>query len=157
MTRTGGRLAAFFVIDDSRSVPRAVHCSPTRDDVQRMTIRRFIIFFCCIFTLPTLGCDGPKQRPFASIDEVLKTNGRYAEYELLETFGAAESPFYRSKYLDLVLNSGARKKGVRFSERGIAQRQDLSEYDQEILVSFLKDSSDNACILVLGRKPKIQD
>jgi hypothetical protein len=122
-----------------------------------MPIRRFNIFLCSILALITLGCNGPKERPFASIDEVLETNGRYAEYELLKTFGTAKPPFYRSNNLDLVLNSGARKKGVRYSERGMTQRQDLSEYNQEILVSFLKDSSDNACVLVLGRKPKIQD
>lgn len=122
-----------------------------------MPIRRFNIFLCSILALTTLGCDSPKQRPFASIDEVLETNGRYAQYELLKTFGTAKSPLYRSNNLDLVLNSGARKKAVRYSERGMTQRQDLSEYDQEILVCFLKDSSDNACVLVLGRKPKIQE
>jgi len=129
----------------------------TREDVTRMRVRRFNIFICSILALTTLGCDSSKQRPFASIDEVLETNGRYADYELLKRFGTAKPPFYRSKNLDLVLNSGARKKGVRYSERGMTQRQDLSEYDQEILVSFLRDSSDNACVLVLGRKPKIQN
>ncbi len=117
-----------------------------------MPIRRFKIFLCSILALSTLGCDSPKQRPFASIEEVLETDGRYAEYELLKIFGTARPPFYRSNNLDLVLNSGERKKRVRYSERGMTQRQELSEYNQEIHLSFLKDSSDNACVLVLGRK-----
>jgi hypothetical protein len=115
------------------------------------------MILCSILALSTLGCDSPKQRHFASIEEVLETNNRYAEYELLETIGTAEPPYFRSGSGDVVSSAGKRKRVVRYIERGMIQRRELSGYEQEILVSFLQDASDNACVLVLGRKPKNQD
>jgi hypothetical protein len=105
----------------------------------------------------TCGCDGQAPRHFASIDEVLETNSHYSEYELLETFGNAKPPFYRSNSGDVVLNEGANKKTCRYTEHGASHREDLSKYNQEILLSFLKDSSDNSRVLVLGRKSKIEN
>ena len=118
---------------------------------------RIYLAFCIIFTLSILGCDSQTRRPFASIEEVLESNGRYAEYELLETIGTAEPPFFRSGSGDVVSSAGKRKRVVRYIEQGMIQRHELSGYDQEILVSFLQDASDNACVLVLGRKRKIQE
>jgi hypothetical protein len=108
-------------------------------------------------TLATCGCDSQEPTPFASIDAVLERNSRYSEYELLETFGNAKPPFYRSSSGDVVLNEGANKKACRYTEHGASHKEDLSQYNQEIILSFLKDSSDNTRVLVLGRKSKIEN
>ncbi len=122
-----------------------------------MQLQRYIILLCSITAFVTCGCYSQKPRSFASIDEVLQTNSNYSEYELLEMFGNAEPPFYRSSAGDVVLNEGAHKKACRYTEHGASHREDLSKYNQEILLSFLKDSSDNSRVLVLGRKSKIEN
>lgn len=118
---------------------------------------RINLAFCFIFTLSFLGCDSPTRRHFASIEEVLETNSRYSEYELLETIGTAGPPFFRSGSGDVVSSAGKRKRVIRYIEQGMPQRRELSGYEQEILVSFLQDASGNSCVLVLGRKPKNQE
>ncbi len=122
-----------------------------------MKPKRYIILLCFVTALATYGCAGQVPRTFVSIEEVLETNSLYSEYELLETFGNAKPPFYRSSSGDIVLNEGANKKACRFTEHGTSHREDLSKYNQEILLSFLKDSSDNTRVLVLGRKAKIEN
>jgi hypothetical protein len=113
-----------------------------------------IILLCFVMMLAACGCDSQKPTPFASIDEVLKRNSHYTEYELLETFGNAKPPFYRSSTGDVVLNEGANNKACKYTEHGASYKEDLSQYNQEIVLSFIKDSSDNTRVLVLGRKSK---
>lgn len=89
--------------------------------------------------------------------EVLESNSHCSEYELLETYGNAKPPFYRSNAGGVVLNEGENKKARRYTEHGVSYREDISKYNQAILLSFLKESSDNTRVLVLGRRSKIEN
>lgn len=116
-----------------------------------------IILVCFVTVFAICGCNRQTPGPFASIDEVLERNSHYSEYELLETLGTAKPPFCRSSAGDVVLNEGANKKAYRYTEHGATHRVDLSKYNQEVLLSFLKDSNDNTRVLVLGRRSKIEN
>ncbi len=88
---------------------------------------------------------------------MLESNSNCSEYELLETYGNAKPPFSRSNRGDVVLNEGENKKACRYTEHGVSHREDLSKYNQAILLSFLKESSDYTRVLVLGRRSKIEN
>ena len=122
-----------------------------------MQPKGYIILVFLVTVLTVFGCSRQTRRYFASIDEVLESNSHYSEYELLETYGNAKPPFYRSSAGDVVLNEGANKKACRYTEHGVSHRVDLSKYNQAILLSFLKDPSDNTLVLVLGRTSKIEN